>query len=58
MKIRLLLLALSTVIFFAACKKDDGIPDGEATLQYDGENATGPLLETGYHELAVFFPAS
>ena len=56
MKIPLLLLALSTLVLVSACKKDDPIPDGEATLQYDGPNATGPLLEAGYHELAVYFP--
>ncbi len=56
MKIHLLLLAVS-VILIASCKKDDPIPDGEATLQYDGGNATGPLLAAGYHELAVYFPS-
>ena len=57
MKIQLLLLAFS-VIFVTACKKDDPIPDGKATLQYDGANATGPLLAAGYHELAVYFPSA
>ena len=57
MKIRLLLLTLS-VIFVASCNKDDGIPDGEATLRYDGENFSGPELEAGYHELAIYFPSS
>ncbi len=56
MKIRFLLLALS-VILIASCKKDDPIPDGEATLKYDGNNNSGPELEAGYHELAVYFPS-
>ncbi len=57
MKIRFLLLAVS-VILIASCKKDDPIPDGEATLKYDGDNLTGPLLAAGYHELAVYFPST
>jgi len=56
MKIQLLLLILS-VALVAGCKKDD-IPDGNATLKYDGGNATGPLLDAGYHELGVYFPSS
>ena len=57
MKIRLLLLLAVSAILITSCKKDDPIPDGEATLQHDGENATGPLLAAGYHELAVYFPS-
>ena len=56
MKIQLILLAFA-IVLASSCKKDDPIP-GEATLQYDGDNATGPLLEAGYHELAVYFPSS
>lgn len=56
MKIRLLLLLAISGILITSCKKDDPIP-GEATLQHDGENATGPLLDAGYHELAVYFPS-
>ncbi|MEY3052573.1 MAG: hypothetical protein RLY31_2358 [Bacteroidota bacterium] len=44
------LLALS------ACQDDE--PSVEAVLRYDGENATGPFLEQGEHELAIHFPAS
>lgn len=57
MKIRLLSILAACVLLVASCKKDDPIP-GEATLNYDGENLTGPLLATGYHELAVYFPLS
>ena len=56
MKIRLLLLALS-VIFIASCKQDP-IPDGNETLKYDAGPVTGPQLDAGYHELAVYFPSS
>jgi hypothetical protein len=58
MKIRLLLLLAVSAILVSSCKKDDPIPDREATLQYDGPNATAPQLEAGYHELAVYFPSS
>ncbi|MCB0632035.1 MAG: hypothetical protein R2824_04735 [Saprospiraceae bacterium] len=36
------------------CKKDEL---GANLLSYDGENASGPLLATGYHEAAVLFPS-
>ncbi len=57
MKIQLLTLLACAVIFASSCKKDDPIP-GEATLKYDNPNATGPLLEAGFHELAVYFPSN
>ncbi len=53
------LLFFFGILFFAACKKDDN-PDtsGVTTLKYDNDNASGPLLGAGEHELAVRFPAS
>ena len=44
-------------LFFAACSDDDAsTPDN--ILRHDGENATGPLLDAGEHELAVHFSTS
>lgn len=57
MKIQLLLILAVSGILITSCKKDDPIPDGEATLKYDGENNSGPDLEAGYHEMAVYFPS-
>ena len=47
-----LLLALGLVLSGTACKKDAVV---ENILNYDGENATGPLLAAGYHEAAARF---
>jgi hypothetical protein len=57
---RIYLLFLFPVFLFSACQDDDdtqNIPD-DNILAYDGENSTGPLLEEGYYEAAVLFPAS
>lgn len=49
-------LFLLASLFFAACDDDSATP-GQTILKYDNENATGPQLETGFHEMAVRFPA-
>lgn len=49
-------LALCSLLFVAACKDDD--PAADNILRLDGENATGPLLAAGEHELAIYFPES
>ncbi len=41
---------LSATMLFGACQKDN-----DNLLQLDGENATGPLLDAGFHETAVRF---
>ncbi len=50
---------LAFLLLFSACKEDEE-PVGQqvATFQYDGENNTAPLLETGEHIMAARFPAS
>ncbi len=57
MKIRKTYFTLAMgLLAFISCK-DDGL-SVDPVLRYDGENATGPFLEAGEHELAVRFPAS
>jgi hypothetical protein len=51
MKTTYLLLMLSAIVLFGACKKDTD----NNLLQLDGENFTGPQLEAGPHETAVRF---
>jgi len=52
-------LALLSVLLVFGCQNDDDDgPSTTNTLQYDGDNATGPLLPAGEYEAAVRFPAS
>ncbi len=50
-----LLLALSAALFITACGDDNVNPADENLLRYDGENATGPLLDAGEYETAARF---
>jgi len=54
-------LLLLSVLCFTACQDDDdGGPQpqpNDDVLAYDGENNTGPLLDAGFYEAAVLFPA-
>ena len=52
--LRLLLFAVLLLMGLSSCQKDEPIDDPNL-LHYDGENATGPLLQAGIHELAVRF---
>lgn len=42
------------LVLGSGCKKDQ-VDD---ILNYDGENATGPILEAGYHELGARFTSN
>ncbi len=54
-----LLYFLAFVFLLSACRGDETpINTQVATFQYDGENSTAPLLETGEHILAARFSAS
>lgn len=57
---RIYVLGLLAFLFFSACRNDDEspVPSGENVLNYDGPNATGPLLVAGDYEAAARFPAS
>lgn len=57
MKLQLLYPVL-LLLAMTACNKDDNPPGDNNLLHYDGENASGPLLAAGNHELAIRFPAA
>lgn len=50
---QLLYLGLAACLLLSVGCEKDAAPDN--ILNYDGENFTGPLLEAGFHELAVRF---
>lgn len=52
------LLMLSLAFVFSCTNDDDDSPSLPTTLQYDGENVTGPILPAGEYEAAVRFPSS
>ncbi|MCB0592654.1 MAG: hypothetical protein H6557_28025 [Lewinellaceae bacterium] len=56
---RISILGLFALLAFSACQKNDEppVPSGENVLNYDGPNATGPLLAAGEYEAAARFPA-
>ncbi len=53
----LLPIAIGIAALTVTACKDDEAPSSDL-LRHDGNNATGPLLAAGFHELAVYFPAS
>lgn len=51
-------LFLMAAILLAGCNDDEPATPSDNLLKYDNENASGPVLQAGVHELAVYFPAS
>lgn len=49
------LLLLGATLSFLGCGKDDNNPADANLLRYDGDNATGPLLNAGEYETAARF---
>lgn len=45
----------SLLLTLASCSDDDPQTDGDTVLNYDGANATAPILASGFYEFAARF---